>query len=65
MYYNETSKTITSEMNRLCVEVESYSEPTVSVNKCSGCHNHSWSRDEKLSNLKHFELLGSLLNNIL
>ena len=40
---------------------ESYSGPVVRVNKCSGCHNQSWSRYEKLSNLKYFELLGSLI----
>ena len=42
-------------MNGLCFEVESYSGPVVRVNKCSGCHNQSWSRYEKLSNLKYFE----------
>ena len=50
-------------MNGLCVELESYSGPVVRVNKCSGCHNCS--RYQKLSNLKYFELLGFLLNNIL
>ena len=55
-YYNETSKTITSKMNGFCVEVESYSGRVVDVNKCRGGHNQFWSRDEKLSNIKYFEL---------
>ena len=55
-FYNETSKTITSKMNGFCIEVESYSGPVVDVNKCTKSHNQFWERDEKLNNLKYFEL---------